>query len=83
MPHVRRLHYKGYCIVIRPSELRPIVGIAGRRFRANFAFSAVGTGESAVRNLIPLLFDTARNAALYALQMAKSAIDAPLAVVGS
>ncbi len=83
MPHVRRLHYKGYCIVIRPSELRPLVGIAGRRFQANFSFAAIGTGESGVRNLIPLLFDTARNAALHALQMAQLAIDAPLTVLES
>ena len=80
MPYVRRLYYKGYCIVIRPSELGPLVGTAARRFRANFAFYVVGTEESKVRNLIPLLFDNARNAAVYALEIAKLAIDAPLAV---
>ena len=80
MPYVRRLYYKGYCIVIRPTELGPLVGTAARRFRANFAFYVVGTEESKVRNLIPLLFDNARNAAVYALEIAKLAIDAPLAV---
>ena len=80
MSAVRRHLYKGYSIVIRPTELGPLDGTAARRFRASFALSVIGTGASGVRNLVPLLFDTARNAAAHALERAKAAIDVPLAV---
>ena len=82
--HARSSIYKAHTITTQWNELALIPGQHARRFDASFTVTPSGERAAASWQQFPAtIFDTARNAAAYALTLAKRSIDRlPLRILG-
>ena len=83
--HAHSSIYKAHTITTRWNELALIPGQYARRFDASFTVTPSGEMAAASSEQFPAaIFDTARNAAAYALTLAKRSIDLlPLRLLGA